>query len=164
MGTWFNNDGLQLKFGTDKTKVNPIGEFRSPGSRRWIEIKFDYTMLPAVASNSVIISEDTLLPVGAVVESVEIFTVTDWDSAADAMTLNVGWLSTDHTTTTDVDAFVVAATQAELITGGTNVAGWVGAEVGGTPLTAAKLLTWEVDVAAATAGEGYIRIYYNVFN
>lgn len=162
MGSWLNNDGLKLYYGTDKTTPNPLGEYRYDGPVRLVEIKFSYTDLPAVASNSVIIADNLTLPIGAIVERVEIFSSVDFDSAGDAMTLNVGWVDTDRTSNADVDAFVVAATQTELITGGTNVAGWVGAEVGGAALTTAKLLTWEVDTAAATAGEGAIRLYYSV--
>lgn len=162
MGTWTNSDGLNLRFGTDKTKNNPLGEYRYNGPVRCAEIKFSYTDLPLVADNSVVINNNTALPIGAVVERVEIFCSTDVDSSGDALTLNVGWVNLDGTNGVDVDAFVVAATQSELNTGGTNVAGWVGAEVGGAPLTVPKLITWEVDSAAATAGEGVIRLYYSV--
>lgn len=156
-----NADGLEIKYGLDRTEVSAIGEFRGWGPVRVVEIEFDYTMLPAVADNSVIIGDNYTIPAGALIESVEIQNYTDWDSAGDAMTLNVGWIDQDRTSNTDVDAFVVAATQTELNTGGTNVAGWVGTPVG-TETATAKLLTWEVDAAAATAGEGVIRIRYSV--
>lgn len=164
MGTWLNPDGLELKYGLDKVEAGLVGEFHYDGPVRCIEIDFDYTDLPVVADNSVLIGDNYTLPIGALVERVEIQNYTDFDSAGDAMTLNVGWINTDRTNGVDVDAFVVAATQTELNAGGTNVTGWVGAEVGATatPLTVAKLLTWEVDVAAATAGKGVIRIYYSV--
>lgn len=160
--TWLNNDGLELKFGPEKTEVNVLGEYRYDGPKRVLEIHFTFSDLPAVADNSVIIRDNLSLPIGSIVEEVEIFCSTDFDSAGDAMLLNVGWIDTDRTNGVDVDAFVVAATQAELISGGSNVAGWVGAGVGAAALTAPKLLTWEVDAAAATAGEGYIRLYYSV--
>lgn len=162
MATWLNNDGLELKFGTERAKPNIVGEYRHDGPTRVIEINFDYTDLPAVADNSVIISDNISLPIGAIVEKVEIFCSVDMDSSGDAMTLNVGWIDTDRTNNAVVDAFVVAATQAELNTGGTNVSGWVGTAVGGNKLTSPKLLTWEVDSAAATAGKGVIRLYYSI--
>jgi hypothetical protein len=162
MGTWYNNDGLELKYGLDKVKNGLTGEFRYDGPVNCIEIEFDYSRLPTVAQNSVLIGDNYTLPVGAKIERVEIQNFVNFDSAGDAMTLNVGWINTDRTNGVDVDAFVVAATQTELNTGGTNIAGWVGAEVGGVPLTVAKLLTWEVDTAAATAGSGVIRIYFSV--
>lgn len=159
--SWIN-DGLERKFGTERTAINPLGEYKFLGPQRIIAIDFSYTDLPAVASNSVIINDNLSLPKGAVVEKVEIFCPVDFDSSGDSMTLNVGWVDTDRTNGLDVDALVVAATQAELITGGENVAGWVGAEVGGVPTTTVKILTWEVDSQAATAGKGSIRIFYSV--
>lgn len=162
MGIWLNDDGLEVRYGVDRVDDNLIGEYRYDGPVRVAEIAFAYTDLPAVAENSVVIKDNFTFPVGAVFEKVEIFTNVDWDSAGDAMTFNLGWVDTDRTSNVDVNAFVDAATQTELNTGGENVAGWVGVAVGGAPLTTAKLLTWEVDAAAATAGEGFIRIYYNV--
>lgn len=161
MGEKWINDGLEIEF-PPRLGDNPLGEYRYDGPVRVVEIHATFDQLPAVADNSVVIRDNLTLPIGAVTERVEIFTPVDVDSAGDALTLNVGWVDTDRTTNADVDAFVVAATQAELITGGTNVAGWVGAAVGAAPLTTPKLITWEVDVAAATAGEFYIRIYYSV--
>lgn len=158
--SWLNNDGLELKFGPEKTELNVLGEYRYDGPKRVLEIKFTYADLPAVADNSVLIRDNLSLPIGAIVEEVEIFCNVDF--AMGAGTLNVGWIDTDRTNGVDVDAFVVEATQAELIAGGSNVAGWVGAGVGAAALTAPKLLTWEVNTAAVTAGEGYIRLYYSV--
>lgn len=157
--SWVNNDGLERKFGTESAERALIGEYRHDGSSNLVEISFTYADLPAVASNSVIIADDFTLPAGAFIESVEIWCPVDMDSTNDDMTLNVGMIDTDRTSNASVNAFVVAATQAELITGGTNVAGWVGAQVNDV-LPRDVLLTWEVDVHAATAGEGVIRIKY----
>lgn len=161
MATWLNNDGLEVNFGKDQAPKQLIGEYRHDGPLHCAEIKFDYTDLPAVASNSVIIEDNWVLPKGSIVEKVEIFCDTDMDSSGDDMTLNVGWINLDRTNGVDVDAFVIAATQAELIAGGTNVSGWVGAEVGGNATTVPKLLTWEVDTHDASAGSGVIRLYYS---
>lgn len=160
MGSWTNNDGLSLKYGTSKAVAEPVGEFLMEGPYRVTQIRFDYTDLPAVASNSVIITDKYSFPVGTKVAKVEIQSWTDLDSTSDDMTLNVGYVDLDGTSNADVDAFVVAATQAELIAGGTNVAGWVGTVVDGVPFTTAKYLTWEVDAHAASAGAGVINIYW----
>lgn len=159
--TWTNDDSLLLKFGVEKTKTTITGHYRHDGPQNVIEIDVEYADLPAVADNSVVVDRNIVLPTGSVVEKVEIVTSTAFDSAGDAMTLNIGWIDLDETSNADVDAFVVAATQTELNDGGTSVAGWVGAEVLGSPTTTAKYLTWEVDTAAATAGAGVIRIYYS---
>lgn len=169
MGTWTNADGLHLVYGTEKAEVGVVGEHKFDGPRRLIEIKFDSSRLldyfPAEVADDageLVISDKVALPVGAIVESVEVFTYTDWDSAGDAFVLNVGTIDMDRTSNGDHDSLIDAMTQAEAITGGTNVAGWVGTLVGGSALTTAKLLTWEVNGAETTAGEGVIRIYYSV--
>lgn len=158
MAIELNADGLERKYGAGENYL--IGEFHNDGPFHIAEITLDYSKLPAVADNSVVIQDNFTLPKGSIVERVEIATAVDFDSAGDAMTLNIGWIDTDRTSNVDVDALVVAATQTELNAGGTNVAGWVGAEVNGSATTTAKLLTWEVDTAAATAGTGVVRIYY----
>lgn len=159
--TWTNADSLLLKYGLAKTETASLGHYRHDGPLNVIEVSLDYAQMPAVASNSVVIDPTVVLPTGSIVERVEMITATAFDSAGDAMTLNIGWVDLDGTSNADVDAFVVAATQTELNDGGTNIAGWVGAEVLGSPTTTAKYITWEVDVAAATAGDGVVRIYYS---
>lgn len=161
MGTWYNNDGLELKYGLDKVKNGLTGEFRYDGPVNCIEIEFDYSRLPTVAQNSVLIGDNYTLPVGAKIERVEIQNFVNF--VGSGATLNVGFINTDRTNGVDVDAFVVAATIAELNAGGTNIAGWIGeAQTVGAVFTAAKLLTWEVDTAAITEGSGVIRIYFSV--
>lgn len=159
--TWTNADGLTLEFGVEKTKSSLVGHYRHDGALNVIEIDLDYSRMPAVASADEIIDRTVVLPIGSVVEKVEMVNSTAFDSAGDAMTLCVGWIDVDETTALDTDAFVVDATQTELNDGGTSIAGWVGAEVLGAPTTTAKFLTWEVNTAAATAGRGKLRLYYS---
>lgn len=154
--SWLNDDGLEVKFGTELAERALIGTYRTAGASQLLEIAFTFSDLPAVASNSVLIADDYTLPSGAFIESVEIWCPVDVTSGG---TLNVGMIDTDRTSNADVDAFVVAATAAELTTGGENVAGWVGALVNDV-LPRDVLLTWEQDTAAATTGEGVIRIKY----
>lgn len=169
MGTWTNSDGLYLEFGTDKTTPVLAGEYRSDGSRRWIELKFSsadlLTYFPGEVADDageLVITDKVALPVGATVEEVEVFTYTDWDSAGDAFIINLGTIDLDRSSNGDHDSLIDAMTQTEANTGGSNVAGWVGTLVGGAELTTAKLLTWEVNGAESTAGESVIRIYYSV--
>jgi hypothetical protein len=162
MPTWTNNDGLIIKTGVDEAANSKIAEYNFYGGEHVLEIDMRYDNLPAVASNSVNVSDTFRIPAGVQINKVEVITYVDFDSAGDAMTLNVGLTDADGgTTIQDVDALVVAATQTELNTGGTNVTGWVGTAVG-TVLAEAALVTWEVDTAAATAGKGVIKIYYTV--
>lgn len=161
---WNDPDGLTRIYGADKAIPTTTGEFDTCGPVKVIEINFDYTNLPAVGSNSVLVDtgQRFRLPSGARVEKVEIRSSSDFDSTSDDMTLNVGTIDLDGSSNAVVDSLVVAATQTELNAGGENVAGWVGAAVGGAALTSSKLLTWEVDAHAASAGTGVIRIYYSM--
>ena len=161
--TWMNDDDLYLKYGTEKTVPGVAGEYRMVGSQRMIELRFTFSNLPAVASNDEIASDTLIIPNGAFIEAVEVVVpFTAWDSAGDAFIFNLGTIDADdRTSNLDTDDFIVAATQTEMNTGGTNVAGWVGDGVG-TAMVGNKLLTWEQDAAAATAGDSVIRIYYQM--
>jgi hypothetical protein len=168
MGSWLNPDGLKLYYGTEKTELAIIGEHKFDGPRKLLEMKFDYTRIldyfPGEVSDDageLVVSEGAVLPAGAQIEAVEVVCYTDWDSAGDAFVLNVGTIDTDRTSNGDHDSLIDAMTQAEAITGGTNDSGWVGTAVG-TVLSTPKLITWEVNGAEPTAGEGAIRIYYSV--
>jgi hypothetical protein len=161
MGTWTNADGLYLKFGTDKAALGRVGEHKYDGPRRCVEVKFDWTMLPLVADNSVVISDKIALPVGATIEDVVIVAHTDFTSGGSA-TLDVGTIDMDRTSNADPDSLVAAATPAEMSAAPADGAAYPGALVYGAKLTTAKLLTWEVNTAAFTAGEGVIRVFYSV--
>lgn len=168
MASW-TNDGLTRYYGTERATPGIAGEFRSDGSRRWIELKFDYTQVldffpgeVADDAGELVVSTKTALPIGAMIEAVEVITYTDWDSAGDAFVLNMGTIDMDGSSNGDHDSLIDAMTQTEANTGGTNIAGWVGALISGTPLTTAKYITWEVNGAEPTAGDGLVRIYYSV--
>lgn len=155
--TRVNADGLLERYGTDQAKKTPIGEHTTDGELRVIEINLNSTNAPAVASNSVVASYHTFVPKGAFVKSVEIDGIVDFTGSG---TLNVGWVDADDLSSNpDVDAFVVAATVAEINAGGENVSGWVGTAVDEV-MTQARAITWEVDTAALADGAAVIRIKY----
>lgn len=160
---WTNDDTLHIKYGPEKTVAGVAGEYVMDGSKRMIELRFDYSRLPTVAQNDEIVSDTVVIPAGAFIESVEIVApFTAWASSGDTMTFCLGTIDADdRTSNLDTDDLIVDATQTEMNAGGTNVAGWVGDGVG-TAMSQNKLLTWEVNTAAATAGEAVIRIYYQM--
>lgn len=167
MAIWTNNDGLRVRFGVDETVPAKVTEYRTHGPRRFVEILIDPLLLPTVAENSVILDDSYTLPEGAQIEDVDIFTSDDF--TAGTGTLNIGIIKreADATITTDVDALVVAATVAELNTGGRNVAGWVGDRVANGPGAGLRLenmvwLTWEVDTAAIVGGFATVRVYFSI--
>ena len=164
MASYVNNDNLRIWFDTEEAREARVVESRSDGQSRVVEIRYDHSWLPAVASNSVVIDYGYVLPEGAVISSVEILPYEDADSAGDGATLNVGITDADGgSTLTDVDALVVAATQTEMNAGGVGVSSnWAGTSVNGAALTEACYLTWEVDSEAFTAGAGLIRVEFSM--
>ena len=168
MASW-TNDGLTQYYGPEKTYESVGGEFNVNNSQRMVELKFDSARLlkdfPGEVADDAgekIVSTRYTLPIGALIEAVEVVCYTDWASAGDAFVFNLGTIDLDGSSNGDHDSLIDAMTQAEAITGGSNIAGWVGALVNSTPLTTAKLITWEVNGAETTAGDGVIRIYYSV--
>jgi hypothetical protein len=164
---WTNADGLRVKFGVEEAEKALVTEITSGDYKRTIEILVDPARLPAVADNSVLIDDSYVIPAGAQFTSVEILT-SDAFTAGTGI-LNVGITDADGgSALTDVDAFVVGATVAELNIGGVNLSGWIGDLVndgttaGTTPLSKAGLLTWEVDTAAIVGGYATIRIQFSL--
>lgn len=167
MATWTNDDGLTIKSGVTEAVNSKVGEFNNYGGKHVLELDLRFENLPAVADNSVTVSDSFRIPAGAFIEAVEIVSVIDF--VGSGATLNVGITDADGgTTIQDVDALVVEATIGELNVANTdlsiNASGWVGTRVRGVPLEEAVLLTWEVNTAAITAGKGYIRVTYSVPN
>lgn len=162
MGIRVNEDGLVIRSGVDEAAPAVISEYRTDGPLRILEIEFNLENLPVDADGSVIASYGASIPAGAQIEYVEITTFVDVDSAGDAFILDVGLTDADGgSNVTDVDGLVDAATQTEMNTGGRNVAGWVGDDVG-TVIVEKAYVTWEVTVADATAGVGVIRVAYSM--
>lgn len=156
---WSNEDGLYVRFGTERAEKAKVAEYTFAGPQRMTELHVVAGDYPTIAEGSVIQSRECKLPAGAWIEKVEIVCTTDVVSATG--TVNVGIVdAVDGTSNADVDAFVVAATAAELITGGTNVAGWVGANVNET-LVRTSFITLEVDTDEIDSGEFTVRIYWN---
>ncbi len=159
---YINKDGLAWNFGVEEAELGNVAGYTTDGPKRVTEVVIYWGDLPTVAQNSVIIDYNCKLPKGALITDVEILPQHE-DFVGSGATLNIGWVDADdRTSNVDVDAFVVEATIAELNAGGLNLAGWVGAAVQGAPLTEAKLLTWEVNTAAITAGQTTVLISWMI--
>lgn len=157
---WHNDDGLVVRFGTERATKAKVAEYTTDGPRRFIEILLNQNTISVDADGETIVSEEVKLPNGAHIEEVEIVTTEDWDSSGDGFIFDLGLIDVDRSSNNDVDDLIDAATQTEMNTGGSNVAGWVGAAVGAT-LTKNQLLLMEVTVADSTAGESVVRVYYH---
>jgi hypothetical protein len=168
MATYINADGLPWNLGLDEAKKANIGAYTNFGPVHQLEVLVKYDELPAVADAQVILDDAFTIPAGALIEEVQIMTpTTAVDSAGDALTFCLGVINQDRTSNPDTDFFIVDATQAEINGSGVNAtegsinsADWVGAGV--SAVTAYNyLITWEVNAAAATAGQFTVRIRWS---
>lgn len=158
---WYNSDGLYVKFGTEEGQAAKLGENKSFGPKREVEIILDLTTL---TSTSVILDYTQFLPSNAFIEEVEIETLTAATSGG-AATLSVGLYKSDTTTaiseTSLVSALALTSIDAvgerTLLTAGSTGAG---ATIGTTPAFPA-LISAKYGTAAYTAGRLAIRVRYN---
>jgi hypothetical protein len=163
MGSWFNSDGLNLKFGTTKTVATTAGEFKTWGELREIEVKIDISTLTTSAA---IINDVTFFPKGVFLEEV---TVEVQTAVATITSVSVGLMqSNDRTTTIADDAILAAEVQATLGTAGNKVTyvtgtSKAGSKVGTIPIAAAAVFAGYLTAKiAGSAGTGilYVRIKY----
>jgi hypothetical protein len=159
-GSWMNNDGLYVQYGTQKAVPEVAGDYLSYGETRQVEISIDLTKLTATP---LIISNTTFMGTGVFIESVEL----DVETAATATsTLSVGLIGNDRTTVASNTGFINAETTAHMTQGNKityvgPVAGQVGAYVGlaaGTP--SVGYITATGTATAFTAGQVKVRINY----
>lgn len=111
-GSWMNNDGLYIQYGTSKAVPTTMGDYLSYGETR--EIEFTITM-SGLTTSPVIQGNTTFLPSGVFVESVEF----DTDVAATGGTsFSVGTMRADRSTVISNTAFINGALLATHDAGG----------------------------------------------
>lgn len=160
MGTWFNNDGLYLKYGTQKTTATTAGDYKSFGDTRILELTIDLTLLTA---SPVIQNDVTFFGPNMLIEEI----TTDVDVAGVGGTsFSVGLIGLDRTTVDSNTKFLSAAPIADHNALGAKksyVAGVTGVGSGiGTTVTNPGYIT---ALAAGTysAGKLKVRIRYRGF-
>jgi hypothetical protein len=160
MATWYNNDGLTVKFGTEKSTPNKVGSYGvGDGPIHVMEVFLsDLTLL---GTSPAIQSDVATLPAGARIERVEIINQTAATSGGSAV-LNVGLQRLDRSTELDYDGLVAAAALATFNAAGERVTLNVGSTGAGaligTTLANAGYITADYDTAAFTAGALRVRI------
>lgn len=104
MGTWLNDDGLYVKFGTDDAaSEQQAGFICSYGPNLVYVLNLDLTTLTETET----IQNDVLvLPKDAMIEWVEVVTVT---AGATGTAIDVGLVANDRDTATDLNGSVAAA-------------------------------------------------------
>lgn len=158
--SWYNNDGLQLFYGVDKTTTEAAGEYRTNGPLREIEVRIDLTSL---ATGSQTILSNTVFFPKMRIEEVVLEVQTAATSGGSA-TLDVGLISTDRSTEIDYDGFIAAEVLTAINTAGkrityVNGTSKAGALIGTTTATVGHLVA-KAGTAVFTAGVVYVRIKY----
>src|SRR5258705_12676591 len=110
--SWFNPDGLLVKFGTEKAVPNLGGEYRNTGKLREVEVTINLVPLTQTAA---IQSDQVFMPAGARIHEVDVLVHT---AAATGTAIDVGLIRTDRTTAIDLAGFLTAFVTASMNTAG----------------------------------------------
>ena len=156
MGSWMNNDGLYIEYGTTKAVPTTGGEYVSYGEDRTMEVYVDISTLTTSAS---ILADTTFFPANVFVDSVTLVA----ETAATAITsLSIGAMQLDRSTTIADNAFADAVVIADIngagetkVLTGPATAGGAGTKVGTNFGTVPGYLTAKI---AGSAGTGKIKV------
>lgn len=157
--TWYNSDGLLVKYGPTEGASGAAGEYEWDGPTRYLELVIaDATTL---TSSDVILDYNVVVPKNARIERVEVYVETAFTSGGSA-TLNVGGFKTD-TSAVDASGGFVAAVPVASLTAGARIvldtgASYVGTYVGTAP-TKNVYFSAKYGTAVFTAGKAYIRVF-----
>lgn len=160
MGSWMNNDGLYIQYGTTKSTPNVAGEYVTTGALREVEMKIDLT---ALGTSPVIISDTTIFPKSCRIEEVEVVTHTAATSTGAAV-LNIGFQALDRSTEVDYDGLVAALALTSIDLAGEKTVIRVGSTSAGallgTALSNPAYLTADYDTDNYDTGVIYVRVRF----
>jgi hypothetical protein len=159
--SWYNSDGLLVRFDKEKVVVAAGGEYPGAGALRTVEFKIDISTL--TTSSALIAGEGIIIPRNARIDSVDVYTET---VAATITSVSVGLIRIDRSTTTGlsttglVNGLVVASmsTSGEkttIIPEGTYAGSLVGTTLAYPGLPVAQI--------AGSTGTGLIRVRVHLF-
>lgn len=164
--TWLNKDGLNVFFNASIGERTKWGEENIEGTNtRKTSGTIDLASLPTLAStNKQIIADGVFLPKGALIEKIEIITLTE--TAGTNANLDIGLVKEDRTTEYDFNGLLTAGDD---FNGGTDLGKLYTYVVGttdagavvGTVLTERCLITANPETADFTAGTIEVRIYWS---
>ena len=167
MPTWINSDGLVVKLGTTEATVGRAGQYAGlNGNQNVTEVALNLIDVTSATAGATILDYNTLIPKGALIERVEVETVTTV-TGTNAV-LNLGLARSDTTTEIDFDGLGTAAalTQTAMNAKGTILTYIKGTSNAGaligTALANNGILVADYDTAAFTAGRLNIRITWSV--
>lgn len=157
--TWMNNDGLFIKYGTERATSGKAGEYRTNGRLREVEVILDLTTL---TETETIIDDNTTIPAGVIIQEVEIDTKT---AAATGVAIDVGLIKTDRTTEYDYDGLLAAFPTASMNAAGekniiSDNTTYDGALVGAVLANTSYISASRTTATAFTAGYVVVTIRY----
>ena len=155
MGTWLNDDGLFVKFGTDEAAVTRGGEDATNGDTHVVHIDFDYSDLAATGTEK-IMADNVTIPNGAFIKAATLRVSTAFAGAT--ATLSIGLIDQDRSTAIDADGIdaTIAVTAIDAVGDEVNCDG----ALVGTTLTNTGLITMTEGTAAFTAGVAKLTVEY----
>lgn len=167
MGTWTNDDGLHIKYGTTEgTSTHPAGVYcGGVGGEQICEVVIDLTLLDA---SEAILNDVAVLPANAWITKVEVQTVV---AAATGTAIDVGLIDQDRSTEEDYDGLLAAFPTAQMNAVGETVKFYethtepttmtgTGALVGQELTNASYISASRTDGTAFTAGKVKVRVWY----
>lgn len=158
---WLNNDGLYIKYGTDKAEAGKAGQPLNFGGRHTIELDLD---LSEVSSNPTIVSDVVFFPKGAILEEVEVINSVASTGSTGNATLNIGLIKTDRTTALEIDGILKAADIDDFDAAGEKKVYTVGVsgigDVVGVATSEPAYITADWDTADPVSGRVQVRIKY----
>jgi len=165
MGTWTNDDGLYIRYGTSEDTQAKGGSYPTGVAGMHVsEVRIaDMTTL---STTDTIMSDSVIIPAGAFISKVELLVDTACTSGGAAI-LDVGLIRLDRSTQLDYDGFIASGALTTMDADGDIVEYTQGSTAHGaligTALAYAGLVTAsEADANAYTAGAVRIRIYWYI--
>ena len=161
MGTWTNDDGLYIKYGTTEATAALGGEVMTMEGEHKAVISFGYDDLAAFGTTK-IMSDNVVIPNGALIKSALLYVETAF-STASSPTLTIGTIDQNRSTVTapDDDADGIDATIAASALGDAVTVTCDGALIGDV-LGDSVLITMLVGTADFTDGRAKLTITWYI--
>ncbi len=167
---WDNDDGLVIKFGTERSASPRAGEVSTLGAVKTLTMDVDFADLERALGAGFDVDSDAggdfdsfsgfqaFIPASSLVTRATFFALTDWADSAGTMDIDVGVYQKDGTAI-DADGLIVAMLEGDLDVG--ELVEGAGAIVGTTVgLLDAYIAITETASATLSAGTGRLVVEY----
>ena len=155
---WKNSDGMRVAFGLEQAELCRVGAPTQAGTIKTLECDIVYTEMAAFGTQQFLNNVPTAcVPAGCLLLGASLEIIVAFDSAADALTLDLGMAKQDGTDI-DIDGIDAAVAQADIDAVGDTVA-TDGALIN-TVLAFDSYPTIRANTATATAGKAKLIISY----